>query len=347
MLKNLRGQPTSHDIAEMVGVSQPTVSKALRGCRTINEDTRRRVMEAAKALNYTVNRNAARLRSKRTNTIALVVICRPEDARSDINPFYLSLLGCVATAASDAGYDLLVSFQDETQDFYGQYEDGKQADGLLVIGSAENKRGWDYFGKLHEQGKAVICWGAPGDDLLCVTGDNRHGGAMATQHMIDHGRTAIAFVGPTDSSQRQFGDRHAGYMEAMRAAGLGPLPAQYVAAVTREEQGYLTTAAMLDSGLAFDGIFAACDLIGIGALRCLNDRGVKVPADVSLVGFDGIKATKHCTPAMTTIEQDFRKAGQLLVQRLLAVIDGESFTDEPVPCRMTVRQSSIPPIPRQ
>jgi len=96
MLKNLRGQPTSHDIAEMVGVSQPTVSKALRGCRTINEDTRRRVLEAAKAINYTVNRNAARLRSKRTNTIALVVICRPEDRRSDINPFYLSLLGCVA-----------------------------------------------------------------------------------------------------------------------------------------------------------------------------------------------------------------------------------------------------------
>jgi DNA-binding LacI/PurR family transcriptional regulator len=164
--------------------------------------------------------------------------------------------------------------------------------------------------------------------------------------MIDHGRTVIAFVGPTDGAQRQFGDRHAGYLDAMRAAGLGPLPAQLVAAPTREEQGYRTVAEMLDRGLSFDGIFAACDLIGIGALRCLNERGVKVPEQVSVVGFDGIKATKHCTPAMTTIEQDFRKAGQMLVQRLLAMIDGAPFIDERVPCHMTVRQSSIPPIQR-
>lgn len=342
MLKNLRGQPTSHDIAEMVGVSQPTVSKALRGCRTINEDTRRRVLEAAKALNYTVNRNAARLRSKRTNTIALVVICRPEDRRSDINPFYLSLLGCVATAASDAGYDLLTSFQDETQDFYGQYEDGKQADGLLVIGSAENATGWAYFGKLHEQGKAVICWGAPGDDLLCVAGDNRHGGAMATAHLIEQGRRAIGFIGPTDSQQRQFGDRYAGYVDAMRKSGLAAMAPVHADAATREEQGYLATAQLIDSGTAFDGLFVACDLIAIGALRCLADRGITVPEQVSLVGFDGIKASAHCTPAMTTIEQDFQKAGQLLVQRLLAGIDGEEFVDERVPCRIIVRDSSVP-----
>ena len=120
------------------------------------------------------------------------------------------------------------------------------------------------------------------------------------------------------------------------------MPPIHVDAPTREEQGYLSTAHLIDSGAAFDGLFVACDLTAIGALRCLADRGIRVPHDVALVGFDGIKASAHSTPSMTTIEQDFQKAGQLLVQRLLAVIDGADFVDERVPCRIIIRDSSVP-----
>ena len=345
MLKSPRGVPTSHDIAELAGVSQPTVSKALRGCKTINADTRARVLAAAKSLNYTVNRNAARLRSKRTNTIALVVLCRPDDRRAAVNPFYLDLVGSIAAAASDAGFDLLVSFQDETQDFYGQYEDGRQADGLLVIGSAENVRGWSYFRALSAAGKAVICWGAPSEELapeesLSVGADNRMGGEIATRHLIDMGRNAIIFVGPTGTTQRQFDDRYSGYCTAMRAAGLEPLPPLHIPAATREEQGAAAIANLLNNATPFDGLFAACDLIGIGALSALRSAGVDVPGTVSLVGFDGINASAYCSPAMTTIEQDFDVAGQYLVNQLICVIDDKPRSALRVPVRIVVRGSS-------
>lgn len=332
--------PTSRDVAEAAGVSQPTVSKALRGDPRVSEATRLRILAVARQLNYRVNRNAAQLRSRETRTIALVILSHPGTPRAAINPFYLSLLGCTATAASDRGYDVLVSFQDDTADFEGRYEESGAADGMIVVGSADHVHAWDAVTQRHRDGYAVVSWGAPPGTVPAVTADNRAGGAVATRHLIDGGCRAIRFVGPTHRAQRQFAKRYGGYCDALAEAGLPAHPPDHADGLTRDDQGYATLRALLAEGASFDGIFAACDQTAIGAMRALRDAGLRVPQDVAVIGFDGIPAGRYTDPPLTTIEQDFDAAGAYLVDHLIARIAKRDVDPVRVPTRLLIRGST-------
>ena len=336
-----RQRTTAFDIAEIVGVSQPTVSRALSGSNQVSEQTRARVMKVAAELNYIVDRNAARLRSQTTNTLALVILCRPGEDRTSINPFYFALLGSIAAAAADNGQNLLVSFQDSPENFYGHYEDSRQADGVIVIGSARNGDAWRYFSDIRGDGCSIICWGAPDDRLEAIRADNRVGGALATRHLIETGRRDIVFVGPDLSSHQQFAERYAGYAATMENHGLTPRTAPTLSAASREEEGYAAIKALIATAMPFDGIFAVGDLIGLGALQCLKDHGISVPGSVGLVGFDGIRAGGYASPALSTVEPDFRIAGKMLVENLLAMARGDDVDDSRVPVRLLVRDSSV------
>lgn len=339
--KAAKSRVTSFDIALKVGVSQPTVSRALRGSKRVSADTRAKVLEAAAELNYIVDRNASSLRTQATNVIALVVVCQQGEHRTAINPFYFSLLGCIAAAAADEGYNLLVSFQESRGNFFGYYEDSRQADGLIIIGSARNAEAWSYFEKVQQDGRSVICWGGPSDHFASMRSDNAVGAQLATQHLIDAGRKDIVFIGPTRSPQPQFEERYHGYAETMRAAGLVPHATYPEGAFAREQEGYEATAELIRSGMPFDAIFAVCDLVALGVLRCLHDNGFVVPGDVSVIGFDGIRAGEHSHPPLTTVEPDLVVAGKLLVENLLAMIDGEDISEERAPVQLVHRESSI------
>lgn len=334
-------RPTAFDIAYKVGVTQPTVSRALRGSGSVSAATRERILQVAAEMNYTVDLNAARLRMKTTNTIALVIICKPGVDRSEINPFYFSLLGSIAASASEHGYNLLVSFQDSADNLFGKYEDSRQADGLIVMGSIQNQIAWHYFSQINTDDRNVLCWGAPHDAFAAVRGDNRNGGHMATQHLIDQGCTKIMFIGPSTGAQLAFKERHEGFLETMAAAGLVAVETPQVEASEREQQGYETVKALLSNGQSLDGIFAASDMIALGALKALKEQGVAVPQQVAIMGFDGIRAGTYTSPSLSTIEQDCQVAGRLLVDNLLAMINGKPLSEERVPHRMIVRESSV------
>ena len=146
---------TSFDVAALAGVSQSTVSRALAGDPVVSEPTRTRVVEAARQLNYYVDENAARLRTGRTGTIAVVVISREEEDHADVNPFYFSLLGAICAAASNRGHETLVSFQARPDSLAGRYEEQRKADGLIVIGTTANRAAWDYYRELGQEGAHV------------------------------------------------------------------------------------------------------------------------------------------------------------------------------------------------
>ena len=133
---------TSFDVAAEAGVSQSTVSRALAGDPVVSEATRLRVAEAARKLNYYVDNNAARLRTGKTGTLAVVAICRPDEDRKDLNPFTYALLGTICAAASARGYETLVSFQDGPANLSGRYEEQRKADGLIVIGTTRTGQHW-------------------------------------------------------------------------------------------------------------------------------------------------------------------------------------------------------------
>ena len=125
------GRPTSFDIAYAAGVSQPTVSRALRGDRSVSQATREKIKQIARDLNYTVDKNASSLRSQRSNTIALLFFEDPTPDESMINPFFLAMLGSITRACADRGLDLLISFQRMEDDWHVQYQDSHRADGLI------------------------------------------------------------------------------------------------------------------------------------------------------------------------------------------------------------------------
>ena len=137
---NKEGPHTSFDIAYLAGVSQPTVSRALRNSPLVSEGTRKKVQEIAKQVNYKVDRNAANLRTKTTKTIALLIFEDPTLDDSQINPFFLSMLGSITRSAALEGYDLLVSFQQLSEDWHSEYELSHRADGIILLGYGDYVR---------------------------------------------------------------------------------------------------------------------------------------------------------------------------------------------------------------
>ncbi len=331
---------TSFDVAAEAGVSQSTVSRALAGDPVVSEATRARVAAAAAKLNYSVDENAARLRTGRTGTIAVVVICRPDEDRKDLNPFTYALLGTICAAASARGFETLVSFQDSPANLSGRYEEQRKADGLIVIGTTQNSAAWDYYRDLSASGMHWVCWGSPYDELEWIRSDNHQGAALATQNLLDGGATRVACIASLDSLQRQFKERYDGYAEVVRAVGHDPWLVQIEDGLSRDEQGRRAVAALLASGRKFDAVFAVCDEIALGALRALAEAGVRVPQDAALIGFDGIRAGAQAMPPLSTIEPDFQAAGAMLVDKLLAGIAGEPHGTRRVPVRLVARAST-------
>lgn len=330
---------TSFDVAALAGVSQSTVSRALSGDPSISEATRLRVAEAARQLDYFGNENAIRLRTGRTNTLAVVVICREDEESKDVNPFHYSLLGSICAAASARRYEVLVSFQAARETLFAHYQDQRKADGLIVIGTTDNKAAWDYF---HGQQDHItwVCWGSPFDDLEWIRSDNQQGGMVATQHLLAQGYRRIACLASLDSPQKQFAERYQGYAEAMRAAGLEPRLCPIEEGLPREEQGRRAVARLVEEAEGFDAVFAVSDLIALGAMSELGERGIKVPGDVGVVGFDALRQGAYSSPTLTSIEPDFDLAGKMLVENLLMAIDGKHSESRRVPVRLLVRGST-------
>ncbi|MFA5963009.1 MAG: LacI family DNA-binding transcriptional regulator [Sphingomonas sp.] len=336
---SVQDKPTSFDIAALAGVSQPTVSRALRGDRTVSEATRKRIEAIARQLNYTVDKNASSLRRGQSKTLALLFFEDPTPDDSLINPFFLSMLGSITRTCALRGYDLLTSFQQLSNDWHVDYEDSRKADGIILLGYGDYENYRARLDHLARQGTHFVRWGSvragqPDSTIGC---DNLRGGEDAGRHLLALGRQRIAFLGEASSHYPEFEDRYRGLSAALKAAGLRPDPGLQVDAITTEAAGYDAAIRLIGRGIKFDAIFAASDLIAIGAMRALEERGIIVPRDVAVVRFDDLPAASLAHPPLTTVAQDYRRAGELLVDTLLARIRGEDTKTALLPPRLVVR----------
>ncbi|MGQ0833474.1 MAG: LacI family DNA-binding transcriptional regulator [Gammaproteobacteria bacterium] len=337
----MHGKATSIDIAYLAGVSQPTVSRALRGSPMVSEETRRRIETIAQQLNYKLDKNASNLRCQHSNTLALLLFEDPTPDDSLINPFFLSMLGSITRACARRGYDLLISFQQLSGNWHLDYEDSRKADGMVLLGYGDYLEYRTRLEQLVHQGTHFVCWGAvlEGQPGLSVGCDNFRGSYEATQHLIGLNRRNIAFLGTASSHYPEFFERYRGYSEALHRAGLDVSTALQVDAITMENSGYAAARELLARREQFDAIVAASDLIAIGALRALQEQHIDVPGAVSVVGFDDIPAASVANPPLTTVVQDTRLAGEVLVDTLLRSIRGEPVQDRMLPTRLAVRRS--------
>lgn len=338
----MRDKATSFDIAHRAGVSQSTVSRALRDSPLVNKATRDKIQAIAAELNYKVDKNASNLRRQHSLTLALLLFEDPTSDDSLINPFFLSMLGSITKASTKAGYDLLVSFQNLNDDWHAEYEDSNKADGLILLGYGDYIDYRDKLTKLEEQGTHFVRWGAhdvdhPGVSIGC---NNVQGGYDLTQHLISMQRSKFAFIGEAGSQAPEFKQRYLGHCQALQDAQTAVDHSMQFDAISTEQSGYLAAQQLIASGKAFDALFCASDLIALGAMRCLQEQGLQIPKDVAIAGFDNIPISSFANPALTTVHQNTKLAGEILVDSLLRLISGQEVSHYLMPVDLVVRQSS-------
>ena len=335
------GKTTSFDIAHRAGVSQATVSRALRDSPLVNPATREMIKKIAHELNYQVDHTAAGLRSQLSHTLAILFFEDPTSDDSQINPFFLSMLGNITRAAARRNYDVLVSFQHLSDDWHVKYEVSNRADGIILLGYGDYSGFADKVDKLNKAGAHFVVWGASGPGLSRQTigCDNVSGAFDAISHLIRLGRKKIAFFGGITENSPEMQQRYEGYCKALKSAGLKIDPGLQFDCDYKEIVGSSATVSLLESGKPFDAIFAASDLIAMRAIKRLRAAGIAVPADVSVVGFDNIPAASYFNPSLTTVHQDTIAAGEQLVSQLVGMIKGEQPESQLLQPSLVIRDS--------
>jgi len=339
---NQKSRPTSFDIAYRAGVSQATVSRALRDSPLVSEETRKRIREIAREMNYKVDKNASNLRRQSSVTLALLLFEDPTPNDTLINPFFLTMLGSITRACARQGYDLLVSFQQFSEDWHADYQDAHKADGLILLGYGDWFLTRDKLDRLVQQGTHFVRWGPvferqPG---MSIGSDNRDGGRQVGVHLASLGRQRVAYLGANQPTAPEFRDRYLGLCDALQAAKLSTEAALQIDVIDSTElAGYAAAQALFARGVAFDALFCASDLIAIGAMRALMEHGLRVPEDVAVVGFDDQPVAAFTNPPLTSVLQDTKLAGEKLVDTLIREIRGESAVSEVLTPTLVVRRS--------
>jgi len=326
------------DIARLAGVSTSTVSRALAGSKLVNEETRTRIMELARSLKYTINVGAQNLRLKQNRSVAVVV---PSDAKvhqSLTDPFFLSMIGSLADALTEQGFDMLLSRVDAEQlDSAATPFDTGRVIGIILIGQ------WGHHDQLNEMAARhvpLVVWGAQmPQQLYCtVGGANENGGRLAAEHLLAEGRRRIAFFGDTRLPEVE--QRYRGYCAALQAAGVALDPALCVAASFLPEGGREAVAELAQRGVQYDAVFACSDLLGMMTINALREQGRSVPGDVAVVGYDDIELSSYFHPPLTTVRQPVQEAGRAMVAALLAQTEGQTARSVELPTSLIQRASS-------
>lgn len=324
------------DIARMAGVSSSTVSRALSGSALIPESTRERILELTRSLNYQVNVGAANLRKRSVQTVGVVVLGDSMQAISD--PFILNLFGSVADALDEQGYSVLLTRLNDSRKAQMQaLVTSGQVAGLVVIGQLT----WhEHLNRLFHAGLAFSVWGAALPDAAypVVGGDNEQGGYLAAAHLLSRGCKKIAFLG--DIEHPEAGLRYAGYLRAHREAGVAPDVRLRQSVLFGEPMLMQVVQDWLSQDLAFDGVFASSDVAAITVISALNARGIDVPRDVKVVGYDDIDMAGHVFPSLTSIRQPTKLAGKALVTLLNEAQAGLARRSVILPTELVERDSS-------
>ncbi len=325
------------DLAEIAGVSIATVSRALNDHPAVREETKRRIWKIARDHNYSFRPHMPAILSGAAATIAIVVPTPQGRGGSLADPFLLELIGGVGEAARESGCDIYVShIAPKNYDDLSGLMETSRADGVIFLGQSFLH---DRFNRLAQEEQRFIVWGAelPGQRYCSVGSDNIKGGRRAVSHLARLGRRRIAFFGDTEAPEAM--QRYNGYVEALTEAGLPLDPALVLPVHFEVESAEAAVETLLAQGVKFDGVFAASDLIALGAIRGMMRRGIEAPHDVSVVGYDNVLLARYSRPALSTISQDMAKAGRLLVSKLLSMSGGQEAQSERLPTELIVRES--------
>jgi len=301
------GYVTIKDIAKVAGVSVNTVSRALNGKPDVNKETRQRVLEVAKRLEYVPNRSALSLKHQKTLIVGVVV----ED---NANPFWAEVLKGVESAAKEHGYHVILvntsrNYQEEVEGIHTLLE--RRVDGLLIAPSQEK---YDDLYELKKLKVAFVIMGRHVKEfenmrIPMVYSDEIKGGYTATKHLIERGCKRIAFVG-AQSYNTASQERCEGYKKALKETGIKIDENLIKTGGIEIDGGYKSVMEILENKIGFDGIFAYNDLMAFGVIKALKEEGIKIPQEVKVIGYDDIPFSALITPSLTTMRIKKQEMGK-------------------------------------
>ncbi|MEW2384011.1 LacI family DNA-binding transcriptional regulator [Micromonospora sp. NPDC047707] len=329
---------TIYDVAQQARVSPATVSRVLNGRTSVDSDMADRVRQAMRELDYRPNAVARSLRRSRTSLWAVII--------SDIgNPFFTSMVRGVEDVAQGAGFSVVLCNSDEDPEKESRYVAAALAERMagVIISSSGRPTG---ITRLVKAGIPVVAIdrqprGAAVDTVLV---DNTHGAELATAHLLDNGYRRVACItGPRRISTAT--QRLRGYQRALRSRGVPVKDDLIRFADFREEGGYQAMASLLAATEPPDAIFATNNLMTVGAVECLVDRGIAVPAACGVIGFDDIPWAHLVKPSLSTVSQPTydlgRTAAMLLTERIANAAKAPSTVT--LHTGLQVRESSTGP----
>lgn len=308
---------TIKDVAKAAGVGQATVSRVLNGSGPVGQETRERVLAAARSLGYVPNMLARGLVNRATGTVGLII--------PDItNPFFPAVTRGVEDAASQAGYTVFLCNTDndparEEVDVLKLRE--RCVDGIIFVGSQSRR---ERLARLVQDGIPVVVTdrAVPDLDADSVLVDNKLGAQNAVSHLIDLGHTRIAHAAGHRETPTGQG-RYQGYCEALAGAGL-PVDEHLVFwGEFTVESGIQAGQVLLGRSPRPTAIFAANDLLALGVIRAAQEAGLAVPEDLSVVGFDDIPMAALVSPPLTTVRQPAYEMGRLAMSMVLDRLTGQ------------------------
>jgi LacI family transcriptional regulator len=338
-------------VAARAGVSLATASRVLNPHSThpVGEATRARVLAAAEELNYSSNALARGLVMRRSNTVAVLV----HDIR---DPYFSESARAIADAANAAGYLTMIcnSYRDPATELrYVELIQSQRVAGVHFVGGGFENREYRralrrHIDAIRGYGGQVVALGPRAERIPGEVPDNRGGARLATEHLLELGHERIAFIdGPR--GLRTSAERRTGYLEALQAAGIAEDPRLICEGDYREQGGAAAARELIERRTPFTAIFASTDLMATGALQVLAADGLRVPEDVSLVGFDDVTFARWLSPRLTTVRVPMDEIGTRAMQRLLRLLDGEDDSPRLVnvhPTDLVVRDSTAPPATR-
>ncbi len=328
--------PTLEMVAALAGVSRATVSRVVNGAPSVDPHLVSSVEKAVRTLNYVPNRAARTLASRRTYTVTLLV---PEStSKVFADPFFATVVEGVARYLNTTEYMLnMVTSSEANPEKTRRYLMGGNVDGVLVVSHHTGDHSW-----AHLNGSLPLVFaGRPlinARDSYFVEVDNEEGAAAATARLVEGGRRSIATIaGPQDMPPGV--DRLEGWRTTLLQAGLDD--ALVETGDFTVTSGAAAMRRLLDRGKPLDGLFVANDQMAAGAYSVIKERGLRIPEDIAVVGFDDDYYATTLSPALTTIHHPIAALGEKMAELLVELIEGRPAERiHRLPTSLVVRESA-------
>ncbi len=333
---------TSQDVAKLAGVSRTTVSFVLNEIEgvSISDATRKRVLKAAKKLNYHPDAAGRKLVSGKSNTLGLVLHQSPEQVFADA--FLPRVILGVEQAAMQLGFHVLLKQVDpKDKNGYARLIHENHVDGIILSGPRQDD---EDIVRLHHEGVPVMLLGQlPDSNLPFVDVNATSGAETAVKHLIELGHKQIAMITNAPLSYTSSQQRRDGYLQALHDAKLKADPSLIKEGNYTPASGYHAMTELLNESPRPTAIFIASDVVAMGAILAIRRAGLQLPDDVAMVGFDDIPLAEYFDPPLTTIRLPAFGLGLAAAERVIQLIQGNKLDSDEVfmETELIVRESTV------